>query len=223
MADERTSEPAESTPAITDLNVLRAITNPIRFRLYEVLATRGPATAARLAEYVSAAPGSLSYHLRQLAAAGYVEEAPDLGGDARERWWRAVPGGIRFSPADFLDTPAARAAVDAAQQLAVGRRLDRLRRWQETAVDRWGAEWLGAAVSSDMMLYLTPDELRQFGAEVGELIDRWAERSRDHRAAQSAQGTASAQSAETGSDSGREEIFLFVHGFPVDPSEEPRP
>ena len=48
--------------------------------LLSVLRQRGPATASMLAERLGESSGATSYHLRQLAAHGFVEDAPELAG-----------------------------------------------------------------------------------------------------------------------------------------------
>nr|WSS66253.1 winged helix-turn-helix domain-containing protein [Streptomyces sp. NBC_01177] len=190
------------------------IAHPIRLRLYEVLVTDGPATAARLAKYVPAAPGSLSYHLRQLAECGYIEEAPELRLDSRERWWRAVPGGVRWSAADFEGRPGAREAIASAQRVLTGRHLDRLRRWQTNGEQQWGEPWTSAAHSTDSVLHLTPDELQQLGTELDAVLDSWVQRSRAARASQEDN-----QPAED--EDGSAQVFVFLHAFPFtdDPTE----
>ncbi|MFE2286458.1 winged helix-turn-helix domain-containing protein [Streptomyces sp. NPDC059443] len=189
------------TKPVTDPRVLRVITHPIRLRLYEALIADGPATGARLSKTVPIAPGSLSYHLRQLAEYGYVEEAENQGSDSRERWWRAVPGGVRFSLADFSDSPGGREAVAAAVRVQTGRQLSRLQQWQNGGVERFGPEWAKASVSTDSLLSLTSDELRELSAEIDSVLEKWGKKSRAVREA----------SAE---DIGREHVFLFLHAFP---------
>jgi DNA-binding transcriptional ArsR family regulator len=51
----------------------------------DLLRFDGPATATMLASRVDESSGSTSYHLRQLARHGFIEEMPKRGG--RERWW----------------------------------------------------------------------------------------------------------------------------------------
>jgi hypothetical protein len=166
--------------------------------------TGGPATATRLSKSIPEAPGSLSYHLRQLAKYGYIEEAPEMGTDGRERWWRAVPGGVRWSPSDVLDGPGGRAAVDAAQQAMIARQLQRLHDWQAHGLDQFGPEWSDAAVATDIILYLSAEELRQLAADLNDLIVRWANRS--HR-----------NWADAGTND-RQQVFVFTHAFPIDNS-----
>lgn len=194
----------ERTRPVTDAKALRAIAHPLRVRLYEILTAEGPATVSRLADELGAMVGTLSYHLRQLEAHGYIEEAPELARDRRERWWRAIPGGIRWSEVALGDTPGGREAADAARRVLLSRQIERLRRWNEHA-GAWSEAWRDAAVGTDMLLTLTPAELRQFGEEIDAVVHRWVERSRRH---QPKRGVRSRK--------GRRQVFFFAHAFPFD-------
>ena len=194
-----------TTRSITDPHTLRAIAHPVRMRLYELLVTGGPATASKLSAHVPAAPGSLSYHLRELAEYGYIEEAPELSHDKRERWWRAIPGGVRWSPSDFLDNPAEREALASAQQVLVARQLQRLHSWHTDGAEQWGPGWADAAIAVDTLLDLNQEELHQLGGELDAVIARWAERSRQRRKDSSGSGDQA---------QGREQVFVFTHAFP---------
>ncbi len=68
-----------------DVRAIRALAHPLRVRLLDLLRFEGPSTATLLARRVGESSGSTSYHLRQLAGSGYIEEAPHQG--RRERWW----------------------------------------------------------------------------------------------------------------------------------------
>ena len=140
--------------------MLKALAHPLRLRLYELLTARGPATASQLAEHVDEVAGLVSYHLHQLGRHGFVEEAPELGKDGRERWWRVVPGGFSWSSADFLGDPGSRAVAESAERLLLSRQLDRLQQYS-AGKDAWGPDWVDAAVGTDALFELTPDELRQ--------------------------------------------------------------
>src|SRR6266571_1026927 len=72
-----------------DLDGLRALAHPLRQRILYHLAFAGPATSTSIAEAFGESTGSASYHLRQLARFGFIEEIPDQG-SGRERWWRLV-------------------------------------------------------------------------------------------------------------------------------------
>ena len=72
-------------PLMTDARVLTAMAHPLRRRLLDVLRVHGPGTASVLAERTAQAVGNVSHHMRILAEAGLVEEAPELARDRRER------------------------------------------------------------------------------------------------------------------------------------------
>ncbi|CAM5280490.1 Transcriptional regulator OS=Kitasatospora aureofaciens OX=1894 GN=GCM10010502_40910 PE=4 SV=1 [Kitasatospora aureofaciens] len=74
---------------VLDAKGLRALAHPVRVQLVGLLRQYGPSTATRLAERLGVNSGTASYHLRQLGAAGFVEEDTERG-NARERWWRSL-------------------------------------------------------------------------------------------------------------------------------------
>ena len=81
-------------------------------QLLDALRHGGPATASQLAERLGESSGATSYHLRQLAAHGFVEDAPERG-KGRERWWKAVHKGLSFDDTLLTDSdPAVRGAAD---------------------------------------------------------------------------------------------------------------
>ncbi|MFD0784891.1 ArsR/SmtB family transcription factor, partial [Micromonospora azadirachtae] len=81
---------------VTDSRVLAALSHPLRRRLMDVLKVYGSATVGLLAERTGQAPANISHHLKVLAAADLVAEAPELARDRRERWWRLVSRGVRW-------------------------------------------------------------------------------------------------------------------------------
>src|SRR5207244_3338301 len=68
---------------LTDPRALRAYAHPVRMALMGLLRTEGPLTATRAAELLGESSGTCSFHLRQLARYGLVEEAG--GGTGREK------------------------------------------------------------------------------------------------------------------------------------------
>jgi len=218
----------KETAPIRGPEALRAIAHPVRLRLYEALTAGGPATGARLAEDVPGAPGSLSYHLRQLAQHGFIEEAPELAVDGRERMWRAIPGGAHWEEEDLDASPATREVASAAQLLFLGRQQDRLRTWLRRDSDRFSKSWRSSAFAKDMVLHLDADELAALGDELDEVLQRWMERSRAHRqhtprsrrqnATTAQPGSASATTTKTDSDV-REAVIVVMHAFPFTLSE----
>ncbi|WP_410810832.1 ArsR/SmtB family transcription factor [Micromonospora sp. 067-2] len=183
---------------VTDSRVLAAMAHPLRRRLMDVLKVHGPATVGMLAERTDQAPANVSHHLRVLAAGELVTEAPDLARDRRERWWRLVDRGVRWSDSDFDADPAARAVADAATSLNLDRHVALARAWHATD-ESTRAVWDDSPFSTDKWLHLTPEELAELSHEIVGLLDRWADR----------------QVPDDGRD--RQPVFLFVHGVPARP------
>src|ERR1700683_4857459 len=87
-ADEPSEATGRSVSRLTDPRALRAYAHPVRLKLVSLLRTEGPLTATRAAELLGESSGTCSFHLRQLAKYGLVEEAG--GGTGREKPWRAT-------------------------------------------------------------------------------------------------------------------------------------
>src|SRR6202050_1586632 len=72
---------------ISDPKAIRALAHPLRLDLLELLTAGGPATAAHCGRILGASQASCSFHLRQLAKYGLVEDTGP-GSDRRARRWR---------------------------------------------------------------------------------------------------------------------------------------
>jgi DNA-binding transcriptional ArsR family regulator len=83
--------PSSITP---DIAGLRALSHPVRLQALGLLRAEGPATATSLAARLGLNSGATSYHLRQLAQHGFIEEDAERG-NARDRWWRASHAATR--------------------------------------------------------------------------------------------------------------------------------
>jgi predicted ArsR family transcriptional regulator len=62
---------------LSDPRVLRAIAHPVRTRILEEMSASGPVRAADVAQSLGIPANQASFHLRQLAKYGMVEEAPE--------------------------------------------------------------------------------------------------------------------------------------------------
>ena len=102
---------------ITDLETLKALAHPRRQRILQHLGLHGPATSAMLARELGLNTGATSYHLRELAKHGFVEDVPELA-QGRERWWRAPVRDLRI-PRRSQQSEEMRAAVDEMARLQV--------------------------------------------------------------------------------------------------------
>ncbi|GIE98206.1 transcriptional regulator [Paractinoplanes rishiriensis] len=162
---------------ITDPRVMRALAHPARIEIVEYLHDTGAVvTATECAGMVGLSPSATSYHLRELAKYGLVEQAPSRG-DGRERVWRSVGTGVHID-ADPADGPDTRAASHALIDMYLNRDLARVRQWVERQDDE-PAEWRGASAMMGQRLLLTPDELRELNGQVRDLLEPY--RLRDRR------------------------------------------
>jgi DNA-binding transcriptional ArsR family regulator len=169
-----------TTVRLTDPRAMRALAHPLRLRLLGELRVRGPHSVGMLCDIVDEAPGSVSYHLSKLAEFGFVEEAPELARDRRERWWRAAHQRTVWEPLGALDDPERRAATDTLRRAILRRYLENLESYLE-AESAMPSAWVRAAASSDTFLHLTSDELAELTAELDGLAERWEARSNPHR------------------------------------------
>src|SRR3954463_1378012 len=78
---------------LSDPKAMRALAHPVRLALLEAL-TDGALTATEAGERVGESPANASFHLRQLAKYGFVEEA---GAQGRRRPWKLKQLGMRFT------------------------------------------------------------------------------------------------------------------------------
>jgi DNA-binding transcriptional ArsR family regulator len=134
---------------ITDPQALKAMAHPLRLALIELLGALGPATAATCARHLGTSQASCSFHLRQLAKYGFVEQAPETG-DKRERPWRTADNEQSWS----ADTGP---AGDELERVFVQREADRILRFVDSrATER--PEWQRASFFGGATLPVTLDE-----------------------------------------------------------------
>ena len=163
--------PLEPTVQVTDVRALRALAHPLRNRLLGQLRVNGPATASRLGRVVGESSGSTSYHLRQLAAYGFVEEVADQG-TARERWWRARHRMTSWQAADLLEQEGGVEVQDEMSLLQIDQHARVLHAWHDQK-DALGPEWTAAASLNDHGMRLRPDQARALADELNAVLDRW--------------------------------------------------
>jgi DNA-binding transcriptional ArsR family regulator len=162
----------ESPRELTDPRTMRALAHPVRLALLEALADAGTLTATEAGERVGESPANASFHLRQLAKYGFVEEAE--GGTGRRRPWRLKHLGLRYS--DVHADPATASAARALDRVVRDRYLARAQRALEER-QALPEEWRAVTGANQARLYLTPDELRELDADIVALIlERHADR-----------------------------------------------
>lgn len=86
--DERdAAESARGEVPTISVRELKAMAHPVRQRIEQALGRRGHARAADLAADLDLPANQISFHLRVLADAGMIEEAPQHARDRRDRVW----------------------------------------------------------------------------------------------------------------------------------------
>jgi DNA-binding MarR family transcriptional regulator len=159
---------------ITNPLALRALSHPLRLDLIELLTALGPATAATCARQLGTSQASCSFHLRQLAKYGFVEQAP-ASGDRRERPWRLTELEQSWSSAET--SPAA----DQLERVFIQREADRMLRWLSSGAAEPEA-WRRAAFLGGATLPVTPDELESIGAQLRAALEPYVRRLSDRSA-----------------------------------------
>jgi hypothetical protein len=139
-----------------------ALRHPVRAALMELIVARGVLTSAQAARELGGSSGLYSFHLRQLARYGLIEEAP--AGRGRVRPWRLAPATPSARPAPATDLDG----------LARGLEDESYQRWlaqRDRAPTRWQRD-----EAFSQILYLTPRELTEVGSAIRELIARYRQR-----------------------------------------------
>ncbi|MDR3082658.1 MAG: helix-turn-helix domain-containing protein [Streptomyces sp.] len=186
----------EVTSRVLDARSLRGIAHPLRMQLLNTLRRGGPATASQLAAKLGESSGATSYHLRQLAAHGFVVDAPEHG-KGRERWWKAADEALVFDSDKFADAGSEmRGTVDLFLHEVANTHAREMSTWIGTR-DEWPEPWSHATDMSDATLRLTPELARELVAKMHALVQ-------DYRTLSSGEDT-----PET------EQVRVHTHLFPV--------
>jgi DNA-binding transcriptional ArsR family regulator len=157
---------------LTDPVAIRALAHPTRQVLLELLLAEGSLTATECGNRLGESAAGCSFHLRQLAKYGFVEEAP--GGTGRQRPWRLARIGYRMRAANL---PAeSHVAALRLSRMAVDRDLARLSAYlaspQAADPDEPGHV-------SNTFFYVTDDELAELEEELTKIFTRYRDRLAD--------------------------------------------
>jgi DNA-binding transcriptional ArsR family regulator len=159
------------TPNVTDVESLRAIAHPIRSKMLAMLRYDGPATASELGRRLGESSGSTSYHLRQLARFGFVEEDPEQP-NRRDRRWRAASRVTSWSRAEMSADAEGREVNDALERRQMLGAVEAFQRWQ-AGRDTLGPAWAEGASLFDDLLRLTPSQAIRLDNELMAVFARF--------------------------------------------------
>jgi predicted ArsR family transcriptional regulator len=159
-------------PELHDPRVLRAIAHPVRSRILTELDAGGPLRAADVAVRLGIPANSASFHLRQLARFGLVEEDPAAARDRRDRVWRATEeAGFQVALDEVEKAPGGKAAS------AVFRRTKEA--WAHHLVEQaFGSDRTPGTVRTvtEQAVRLTKKEAEQLTDELTDLVEVWRKR-----------------------------------------------
>lgn len=148
---------------------LRGLAHPLRVRLLGLLRLDGPSTATKLAERVGESSGATSYHLRQLAAHGFVVEDTEHTGTGRERWWRATARFTDLSQRTARESAGASEGFLRALAAECSQEVEAFLDELPSLPPSWDEGW----TVSDRVLRLTPAEAKRLRHDLAKVIDRY--------------------------------------------------
>jgi DNA-binding transcriptional ArsR family regulator len=154
---------------VRDVEALRVLAHPMRQRILRYLREAGPATSTTLAQDLGENSGIMSYHLRQLAEHGFVEEVAERG-RGRERWWQVSPQPL-WIPREGL-SPEAQAEASGLHPMPLAEALEGFERFRAArgTMGEWGR---GTWVVGRTRLTLTLEEATRLIADQQELVSRY--------------------------------------------------
>jgi DNA-binding transcriptional ArsR family regulator len=165
---------AKEQREVTDPQTMRALTHPVRLALLEALLLEGPLTATQAGELIGEPPNTCSFHFRQLAKYGFVEEAGPAPG--RSRPWRLVSQGMHFS--DVHDDAETAIAARGLDRMLRSRYFERLEAFY-TNRSAYPPAWQETTDWNESLVHLTPDELRAIDEEIMAIFTRYRARNVD--------------------------------------------
>ncbi|WP_091655835.1 ArsR/SmtB family transcription factor [Micromonospora auratinigra] len=160
---------------VTDPQAIKALTHPMRLDLLELLATSSPATAAQCARILGVPQANCSFHLRQLAKYGFVEDAGP-GDDRRERQWRIVDP----RPTIRIDSGGDQLLRRQLEDVVIDRETAAIRAYTAREQDE-SPPWRQALGMATAVAALTPEEAADLRAKWLSLLEPYLRRDDDPR------------------------------------------
>jgi DNA-binding transcriptional ArsR family regulator len=163
-----------------DAAALKAMAHPLRVQILRILELRRRASVTSLAEELGETTGATSYHLRQLARFGFVEEFEPDDEDAgqahtagrKQRWWRMAVDQIHMTGFEFMANAETREAAGFVLRELQADRGRRLANWFATAT-QWPEDWQRASSDMDGTLELSPRQTRALADEMAVLLRKY--------------------------------------------------
>jgi hypothetical protein len=174
MSRDNSSDPELERRELTDPQTMRALTHPIRLALLEALELEGPLTATQAGELIGEPPNTCSFHFRQLAKYGFVQEAGPARG--RNRPWQLAAHRMHYS--DVHEDPDTAVAARGLDRMLRSRYFSRLEAFYASR-SSYPLAWQETTGGSQALLHLTPDELRSVDEQIMAILERYLDRNVD--------------------------------------------
>ena len=159
---------------LSDPRTMRALTHPVRLALLQILELEGPLTATQAGELIGEPPNTCSFHFRQLAKYGFVEEAGPAPG--RSRPWRLTTHRMHFT--DLHEDPDTAVAARGLDRMLRERYFERLAAFYESR-SGYPLAWQETTGGSQALLHVTPEELKAIDEQIMAVLDPYRDRGAD--------------------------------------------
>jgi DNA-binding transcriptional ArsR family regulator len=164
MAKHRTFE--------MDAPTLKALAHPMRVQILRILQLRDRASVTSLASELGETTGATSYHLRQLARHGLVEQCEADDSTNRQQWWQMAVDQIHMTGFEFMENDETREAAGFLMREYQADRSRRLANWFATAT-QWPKAWQRASSDMDGQLELNASQARALADDLAAVMNRY--------------------------------------------------
>ena len=149
---------------------LRALADPLRLTLFDLMRRHGPATSAELAQQTDQDRDVVDDQLRELKSVGLIEEA---GADGDLVRWTTSVKGIYF---EIPDDPEGQRAARDLSNVMLAKYAALPTAWVRDDEPKLDLEWARAAGLFNARVAMTADELRGLQADLERLLEPFTTR-----------------------------------------------
>jgi DNA-binding transcriptional ArsR family regulator len=155
---------------LKDAGEMRALADPLRLTLFDLVRRQGPITSAALARSTDRDQALVEDHLRELVSLGLLEGERDEDGELR---WTAEVKGIYF---EIPDDPDGQRAARELSNVMLEKYAALPIAWVREEEPKLDIEWARAAGLFNARVDLTADELRHIQEGLEQLLEPFTTR-----------------------------------------------
>jgi hypothetical protein len=162
---------------LRDARSMRALTDPLRLTLFDLVRREGPVSSGALAQSTDRDQATVVDRLRELESLGFVEKTAGEDGEVR---WKTEAKGIYF---EIPDDPPGQLAARQLSKMMMTRYAELPASWAGGEEPKLDLEWARAAGMFNARLDLAPDELRGIQEGLEQLLEPFTTRPATERPA----------------------------------------